>query len=59
MAVTDLPLQGFYCSKNFPFLFMLLIANSKGSNDFQTNLQQLKNISSEVYFLEASEAFPN
>ena len=53
LAIARLLLQ-----QKFPVSVYVADTNSKSSNDFQTNLQQLKSISSEVYFLEDPEAFP-
>ncbi len=53
LAVARLLLQ-----QKFPVSVYVADTNSKSSDDFETNLQQLKNISSEVYFLESPEAFP-
>ncbi|HSQ44135.1 MAG TPA: NAD(P)H-hydrate dehydratase [Ginsengibacter sp.] len=43
---------------NFPVSVYIVESSSAGSQDFNINLQQLKEISSTIYFLESPESFP-
>jgi len=43
---------------NFAVSVCIVESNSTGSEDFNTNLKQLKKISSAIYFLESAEIFP-
>jgi len=44
--------------KKYSVVIYIVDTNSEGSQDFQINLQRLKNISTEIHFLKSSKSFP-
>ena len=42
----------------FPVSVYIVETNSAGSDDFQNNLQKLKQLSSEIHFIKTDQAFP-
>jgi ADP-dependent NAD(P)H-hydrate dehydratase / NAD(P)H-hydrate epimerase len=53
-----LAIARFLLERHFPVLIYVVETNSAGSDDFNKNLQQLKETASAIYFIESVEAFP-
>jgi ADP-dependent NAD(P)H-hydrate dehydratase / NAD(P)H-hydrate epimerase len=53
-----LAIARFLLERHFPVLIYVVETNSAGSDDFNKNLQRLKETASAIYFIESVEAFP-